>query len=60
MLLILPPATSPLWLGEDAAEPEQLKGVLQPYPADDMTGWPALCALEDVFNCFCAASGAKP
>ena len=29
MPVILPPAAWPLWLGEDAAEPEQLKAVLR-------------------------------
>jgi putative SOS response-associated peptidase YedK len=31
MPVILPPATWPLWLGEDAAEAEELTGVLRPY-----------------------------
>ena len=31
------PNAWPLWLGEDAAEPERLKAVLRPYPAEDMT-----------------------
>jgi putative SOS response-associated peptidase YedK len=36
MSVILPPETWPLWLGEDAGEPKQLKAVLRPYPAEDM------------------------
>jgi putative SOS response-associated peptidase YedK len=30
MPVILPPKEWPLWLGEDAAEPERLKAVLRP------------------------------
>jgi hypothetical protein len=40
MPVILPPKEWPLWLGEDAAELEQLKAVLQPYPVEDMKMWP--------------------
>ena len=36
MPVILPPATWPSWLGEETAEPEQLKALLAPYPAEDM------------------------
>jgi putative SOS response-associated peptidase YedK len=44
MPVILPPEEWPLWLGEDAAEPEQLKAVLRPYPAEDMTMCLSACA----------------
>jgi putative SOS response-associated peptidase YedK len=30
----------PLWLSEEAGEPEQLKAVLRPYPAEYMACWP--------------------
>jgi putative SOS response-associated peptidase YedK len=48
--VILPPATWPLWLGEDAAKPEQLKAALRPYPADDMTMWPVSARVGNVKN----------
>jgi putative SOS response-associated peptidase YedK len=50
MPVILPPATWPLWLGEDAAEAEELTGVLRPYPADDMTMWPVSTRVGNVRN----------
>jgi putative SOS response-associated peptidase YedK len=50
MPVILPPATWPLWLGEDAAKPEQLKAALRPYPADDMTMWPVSARVGNVKN----------
>ena len=28
-----------MWLGESPAEPEQLKALLKPYPAEDMVIW---------------------
>jgi putative SOS response-associated peptidase YedK len=50
MPAILPPKEWPLWLGEDAAEPEQLKAVLRPYPAEDMTMWPVSTRVGNVKN----------
>ena len=50
MPVILPPAIWPLWLGEDAGEPEQLKAVLRPYPAEDMTCWPVSARVSNVRN----------
>jgi putative SOS response-associated peptidase YedK len=50
MPVILPPKEWPLWLGEDAAEPERLKAVLQPYPADDMKMWPVSTRVGNVRN----------
>jgi putative SOS response-associated peptidase YedK len=44
MPVILPPSAWPLWLGEDAADPEQLKAVLRPYPAEGMSCWPVSAA----------------
>jgi putative SOS response-associated peptidase YedK len=48
--VILPPKKWPLWLGEDAAEPEQLKAVLGPCPAEDMTMWPVSQRVGNVRN----------
>ena len=39
MPVILPPDTWPAWLGEEPAEPDQLKALLVPY-AGEMTRWP--------------------
>ena len=50
MPAILPPKEWPLWLGESAAEQEQLKEVLRPYPADDMTMWPVSTRVGNVKN----------
>jgi len=50
MPVILPPARWPLWLGEDAAGAEELKAVLQPYPAEDMTMWPVSTRVGNVRN----------
>ena len=40
MPVILSPENWPAWLGERAADPEELKPLLKPYPADDMVLWP--------------------
>jgi putative SOS response-associated peptidase YedK len=50
MPVILPPKDWPLWLGEDAAEPEQLKTLLVPYPAEDITMWPVSPRVGNVKN----------
>jgi putative SOS response-associated peptidase YedK len=50
MPVILPPQIWPLWLGEDAVEAEQLKAVLRPYPAEDMTMWPVSARVGNVKN----------
>lgn len=48
--MILAPETWPLWLGEDAAGTEELKALLRPYPADDMTMWPVSARGGNVRN----------
>jgi putative SOS response-associated peptidase YedK len=50
MLLILAPETWPVWLGEEAAEPAQLKALLRPYPAEGMTAWRVGKAVGTVKN----------
>src|SRR5262249_35080515 len=50
MPAILPPGEWRLWLGEHAAEPDQLKALLRPYPADDMTMWPVSTRVGNVKN----------
>jgi putative SOS response-associated peptidase YedK len=42
MPVVLPPENWPLWLGEEAADPRQLKALLAPYPAEGMTCWPTV------------------
>jgi putative SOS response-associated peptidase YedK len=42
--------TWPAWLGEDAAEREQLKAVLRPYPAEDLTCWAVSARVGNVSN----------
>jgi putative SOS response-associated peptidase YedK len=44
------PKVWPLWLGEDAAEERDIKAVLRPYPADDMTMWPVSTHVSSVKN----------
>jgi putative SOS response-associated peptidase YedK len=50
MPVILPPAAWSTWLGEEVAEPEQLKALPAPYPADDMTMWPVSTRVGNVRN----------
>jgi putative SOS response-associated peptidase YedK len=40
MPVIVAPENWPAWLGEAPADPEKLKALLAPYPADDMVVWP--------------------
>ena len=39
-----------MWLGEEAAEPDQLKAMLAPYPAKDMKMWPVSTRIGNVRN----------
>lgn len=50
MPVILAPASWPLWLGEQAADPERLKRLLVPYPANDMAVWPVSARVGNVKN----------
>jgi putative SOS response-associated peptidase YedK len=40
----------PLWLGEEPADPAQLKTLLVPYPSEDMTAWPVSTRVGSVKN----------
>ena len=40
----------PVWLGEEPAEPPQLKALLVPYPAGEMTCWPVSARVGNVRN----------
>jgi putative SOS response-associated peptidase YedK len=50
MPVILAPESWPLWLGEQPAEPERLKRLLAPYPANDMAIWPVGARVGNVKN----------
>jgi len=50
MPVILAPETWPVWLGEEPAEPAQVKALLAPYPADRMTLWPVDKRVGNVKN----------
>ena len=39
MPVVLGPETWPQWLGEEPADPRQLKDMLAPYPSEGMTCW---------------------
>ena len=50
MPVILDPRHWPAWLGEEAADPAQLRTLLAPYPADDMAIWPVGPRVGNVKN----------
>jgi hypothetical protein len=40
----------PVWLGEEMADPHQLKDLLAPYPTEEMIAWPATPRVGNVKN----------
>jgi putative SOS response-associated peptidase YedK len=48
--LILNPEGWPAWLGEEPADARQLKALLAPYHADEMTCWPVSARVGNVRN----------
>src|SRR5215831_1221636 len=50
MPVVLAPQVWPEWLGEEAAEPANLKALLAPYPAEEMTCWPVSPRVGNVKN----------
>jgi putative SOS response-associated peptidase YedK len=50
MPVVLGSETWSLWLGEEPADPRQLKAVLAPYPAEGMTCWPVSAQVGNVKN----------
>jgi SOS response associated peptidase (SRAP) len=40
----------PAWLGQEQADPPQLKALLAPYPADGMTAWPVSSRVGNIKN----------
>ena len=50
MPVVLPPDVWPAWLGEEPADPAQLKSLLVPYPSDGMVAWPVSHLVGSVKN----------
>ena len=50
MPVVLKPAAWRLWLGEEPAEPAQLKALLAPYPSAEMACWPVSARVGSVKN----------
>jgi putative SOS response-associated peptidase YedK len=50
MPVILAQVNWPAWLGERAADLEELKSMLVPYPAEDMVIWPVDKRVGNVNN----------
>jgi len=50
MPVVLKPEAWPAWLGEEPADPAQLKALLAPYPSDDMVSWPVSARVGNVKN----------
>ena len=50
MPVILAPQNWPAWLGESAADPEELKSLLASYSAEDMVIWPVDKRVGNVHN----------
>jgi putative SOS response-associated peptidase YedK len=50
MPVVLGPETWPAWLGEEPADPRQIKALLVPFPSAGMTGWPVSPRLGSVKN----------
>jgi putative SOS response-associated peptidase YedK len=50
MPVILSPDAWPAWLGEEPVDRDRLKGLLAPYPADDMMMWPVDRRVGNVRN----------
>ena len=50
MPAILKPEVWPAWLGEEPADEPALKGLLAPYPANEMTCWPVSARVGNVKN----------
>jgi putative SOS response-associated peptidase YedK len=50
MPAVLKPEAWPLWLGEEPAEPAELKALLSPFPSEEMTCWPVSPRVGNVRN----------
>jgi putative SOS response-associated peptidase YedK len=50
MPVVLGPETWPAWLGEEPADPRQLKALLVPFPSAGITRWPVSPRVGSVKN----------
>jgi putative SOS response-associated peptidase YedK len=50
MPVVLKPEAWPVWPGEEAADPSELKSVLTPFPSEQMTCWPVSARVGNVKN----------
>ena len=50
MPVVLGAGAWPVWLGEEPAEPRELKAMLAPYPSEAMTCWPVSARVGNVKN----------
>jgi putative SOS response-associated peptidase YedK len=50
MPVVLKPEVWPEWLGEEPADARQLKALLAPYAAEEMTCWPVSARVGNVRN----------
>jgi putative SOS response-associated peptidase YedK len=50
MPVVLKPEVWPAWLGEQPAAVDDLKGMLAPYPSDDMICWPVSPRVGNIKN----------
>ena len=50
MPAVLQPAAWSLWLGEEPAEPAELKALLKPFPSEETTCWPVSPRVGNVRN----------
>jgi putative SOS response-associated peptidase YedK len=50
MPVILNPNKWQVWLGEEPADPPQLKELLAPYPSEEMMCWPVSARVGNVKN----------
>jgi putative SOS response-associated peptidase YedK len=48
--VVLAPEAWPAWLGEEPAEPPELKALLAPYHSAGMTCWPVSTRVGNVKN----------
>ena len=50
MPVVLKSETWAVWLGEEAADPSELKSLLTPFPSEQMTCWPVSARVGNVRN----------
>ena len=50
MPVVPKPEAWPVWLGEEPAEPAELKALLAPFPSEEMTCWPVSTRIGNVKN----------